>query len=198
MRSRVEPDRDATAEADEALAREAARGSSGAFDALVRRHQRGVYALARRLVREHGDADDVAQVTFLRAWGAIGSYDPSRPFKPWLYRIATNTALNHLRTIRGRREEDLGEPEGLPARIASPGPDPDAEWRTGVALAAIDRAMSRLKPEERAVLHLRAEEEMGYRDMAVALGVRPGTVMSRLHRARAALRRELLREGMEP
>ena len=82
---------------------------------LVRRHQRGVYALARRFTRNHEDADDVAQESFLRAWRGITAYDPSRPFRPWLYRIVVNTALNHLRAIRNRKEDELGESDGLPA-----------------------------------------------------------------------------------
>jgi len=197
MRSRVEPDRPIPDETDEALARSSAAGSEGAFEDLVRRHQRGVYALAQRFTRNHDDADDVAQDSFLRAWRGIAAYDPSRPFKPWLYRIVVNTALNHLRTIRNRKEDDLGETDGLPALPDSSGSDPEQEWSGEATARAVHRAMARLRPEERAILHLRVREEMGYRDIAVTLGVRIGTVMSRLSRARDALRRELAREGIE-
>jgi len=198
MRSRVETDRAMPGVTDEALARASAEGDDRAFEELVRRHQRGVYALARRYTRNHEDADDVAQESFLRAWRAIGSYDAARPFKPWLYRIVVNAALNHLRTVRNRKEDELGDPDGLPAQPASAGSDPLAASAGRDAIQAVRRAMARLRPEERAVLHLRTTEEMGYRDMAAALGVAIGTIMSRLSRARAALRRELAREGIEP
>jgi RNA polymerase sigma-70 factor (ECF subfamily) len=197
MRSRVEPDRPVPEETDEDLARASAGGSERAFEDLVRRHQRGVYALARRFTRNHEDADDVAQESLLRAWRGIAAYDPSRPFRPWLYRIVVNTALNHLRAVRSRKEDELGEPDGLPAPPDSSGSDPEREWSGEAAARAVHRAMARLRPEERAILHLRLREEMNYRDMAGTLGVRIGTVMSRLSRARDALRRELAREGID-
>lgn len=197
MRSRIEPRPGVGEETDEDLARRSAQGSEEAFEDLVRRHQRGVHALAWRYTRRHEDADDVAQEAFVRAWRAMGEFDPSRSFKPWLYRIVVNTSLNHLRAIRNRREDDLGEPDGLPALTDSSGPDPADSSIGEETTRAVRRAMARLRPDEQAVLHLRIHEEMGYRDMAVALGVRIGTIMSRLHRARAALRRELAREGIE-
>jgi RNA polymerase sigma-70 factor (ECF subfamily) len=87
---------------DEILAKRAAAGDMSAFEELVDRHRMAVYRLARSITGNHHDADDAAQETFLRVYRALGSYDPDRPFKPWLKRIAYNTSLNTIRASKSR------------------------------------------------------------------------------------------------
>lgn len=173
---------------DEALLLARARGGDvGAFEALVRLHQRRVYGVALRIVRTHDVADDVAQEAFLRAWRNLDRFDLGRPFAPWICRIAANLALNHVRSPRGREETPLEDhPE---ARASDPGPLAvvlDAEARR-----VLDEAVCGLPLEQRAVFVLRASEEMSYGEIAEALGISPGTVMSRLFRARRRLARAL-------
>jgi len=168
--------------AEALLVARARRGDQAAFGQVVRAHQRRVYATALRIVRCHAVADDVAQEAFVRAWRSLESFDLSRPFGPWICRIAANLALNHVRSPRSR-EEGLPEREDPAPGVDSPlGRLLDAE-----ATRALDAAISELPAEQRAVFVLRAVEELSYAEIAEALGIPAGTVMSRLSRARERL-----------
>jgi RNA polymerase sigma-70 factor, ECF subfamily len=150
---------------------------------MVKRYERRVYAVALRVVRRHDVADDVAQETFLRAWQALSSFDLGRPFGPWVCRIAANLAVNHVRSPRAR-EEELPESHALePGR----GDDPLARVLGREAEEVLESALATLPLEQRAVLTLRVVEEMSYKEIAEALSVPTGTVMSRLARARDKL-----------
>jgi len=175
-------------EPDEAfvLAR-ARKGDATAFEELVRRHQRRVYAVALRIVRAHDVADDVSQEAFVRAWRALDRFEPGRPFAPWVCRIAANLAINHVRSPRARED---GLPEGHEEKAAS-GPSPLGAVLDDEAARVLDAAVEALPAEQRAVFVLRAVEEMPYDAIAEALSLSPGTVMSRLFRAREKLARAL-------
>lgn len=163
----------------------ARRGDREAFCRIVERHQRRVHAQALRLVRRHDLADDVAQEAFVRAWQSLSSFDLGRPFGPWIGRITRNLALNALRGPAARTAALVEDTPDDPAA----GPDELVAGReTG---AALEQALGELPVEQRSVLLLRAHEEMSYQEIADALGIAPGTVMSRLHRARERLRQLL-------
>jgi RNA polymerase sigma-70 factor, ECF subfamily len=158
-------------------------GNLFAFEEIVRRHQRRAYAVALRIVRRHEVADDVVQEAFLRAWQSLASFDLARPFGPWIARIASNLAINHVRSPQAREEalpEDHGETAGT-------GGDPLGQALEGEAQRALQSALLALPAEQRAVFVLRAVEDFSYREIAEALGLQVGTVMSRLHRAREKL-----------
>lgn len=182
---------------DPALAKRAREGSGAAFEQLVRRHQRVVYAICRRVCGSHEEADDAAQETFVQLWRSLDRYDPGRPFLPWLYRVAMHTALKRLARIRSRREVGLDTVDSLPGQPARAGSDPGEAFASAEGVAKTRRALARLKLEERLLLELRAECRMSYEELAATLDIPLGTVMSRLHRARQALRRELTLEGVE-
>jgi RNA polymerase sigma-70 factor, ECF subfamily len=179
----------ATTDPDRALVAEAAGGSREAFDALVRRHEVRIFNLARALVGRDGDADDLAQETFIRAWRAIGRFRGESAFRTWLYRVAINVVRSHLaqrarqRWMWGWFRETPGE---TPVDPAGP-PQPDVE-ETLVRRDAIDRALASLSPDLRMAVTLRDVEGLGYREIAETLGVPIGTVMSRIARGRARLR----------
>ena len=161
-------------------------GNLFAFDEIVRRYQRRVYSTTLRIVRRHDLADDVTQEAFLRAHRALASYDRGRPFGPWICRIAANLAINHVRSPEAR-EEALDEsaldrsPDG-----ASDGPlDAILEKE---ARSVLEEAVGRLPAEQRAVFVLRTFEDLSYKEIAEALDLSVGTVMSRLSRAREKLR----------
>jgi RNA polymerase sigma-70 factor (ECF subfamily) len=178
----TEPARD-----EASLLARARRGDASAFEEVVRRHQRRVYAVALRIVRAHDVADDVAQEAFLRAWRSLDRFDLGRPFGPWVCRIAANLAVNHVRSPRAREE---GLPEGH-REGASAQPGPLGALLEDEASRVLDRALAALPAEQRAVLVLRCGEEMSYAEIGEALGLSPGTVMSRLFRAREKLARAL-------
>jgi len=165
----------------------ARKGDLGAFEEVVRRYQRRVYGVALRIVRAHDVADDVAQEAFVRAWRSLDRFDLSRPFGPWICRIAANLAVNHVRSPRAREE---GLPDGH-AETPSADPGPLGAILDAEAKRVLDEAVAGLGPEQRAVFVLRAVEEMSYDEIAEALGISPGTVMSRLFRARERLARAL-------
>ncbi len=165
----------------------ARQGDLAAFEEVVRRYQRRVYGVALRIVRAHDLADDVAQEAFVRAWRSLDRFDLGRPFGPWVCRIAANLALNHVRSPRAREE---GLPEGH-AETPSADPGPLGAILDEEAKRVLDEAVAELGPEQRAVFVLRAVEEMSYAEIAEALGISQGTVMSRLFRARERLARAL-------
>jgi RNA polymerase sigma-70 factor (ECF subfamily) len=169
------------------LLEKAQGGNLFAFEEVVRRYQRRVYGVAMRIVRRHDVADDVTQETFLRAHQKLQSFDATRPFGPWICRIAANLAISHVRSPRAR-EEELGEgPAEEPSAAGSPLDavlEEEARERLAAALAA-------LPPEQRAVFVLRSVEEMSYREIAGTLEIPVGSVMSRLSRARDKLRAAL-------
>lgn len=166
---------------DEILAKRAAAGDMSAFEELVDRHRMAVYRLARSVTGNHHDADDAAQETFLRVYRALGSYDPNRPFKPWLKRITYNTSLN---TVRAGKSRSRGIVDGDLPEIADSNPAQPERMEADQNIASVDHAVQNLPSDLRVTLLLRAVEGMSYKDIATAMGVKIGTVMSRLSRAR--------------
>ena len=154
----------------------------------MRRYQRRVYAVAYRICRRSDVAEDVAQETFLRAYRALDRFEVGRPFGPWVVRIAANLAINRKRSPR-EREQAL--PEGH-AETPAVSPDPLGRLLETEAGAVLEKAVGELPEEQRAVFVLRIYEDLSYQEIAEALGVADGTVMSRLSRARARLRTVLL------
>lgn len=170
----------------ELLAR-ARDGNLFAFDEIVKRYQRRVYATAVRIVRRHDVADDVVQEAFLRAHQALDRFDLARPFGPWICRIAANLAVNHVRSPQSR-EEALPEAH---AETPVPGGSPLAGVLDEEARRELARALESLSSDQRAVFVLRVFEELSYKEIAEALEISIGTVMSRLSRGRGRLREAL-------
>jgi RNA polymerase sigma-70 factor (ECF subfamily) len=165
----------------------ARRGDPSAFEEIVRLYQRRVYGVALRIVRAHDVADDVTQEAFLRAWRSLDRFDLERPFGPWVCRIAANLAVNHVRSPRAREE---GLPDGH-AETRSSGPGPLGALLDAEGARVLETAMGQLPQEQRAVLVLRVVEDLSYAEIAETLGISPGTVMSRLFRARERLAQAL-------
>jgi RNA polymerase sigma-70 factor (ECF subfamily) len=184
-----------------ALARSAARGDRRAFGALVDLHKRAVFGLCFRLLRDAEDARDAAQESFVRAYAAVGTFDPGQPFAPWVLRIARNHCLDQLRrrTPAAQRVElDGGTEDGAAREL----PDPeavrgdDALERRQLA-GVLEKAVGELPPNYREVVFLFHVEHLSYKEIAATLDVPIGTVMTWLHRARGRLRVALEEAGME-
>jgi RNA polymerase sigma-70 factor, ECF subfamily len=166
------------------LARRARRGDAAAFDQLVLRFQRPVLRFCWRLLRSP-DAEDLAQDTFVRAFVHFERFDPERPVLPWLIAIARRLCLDVLR----RRKVTAG----LEALPVSEQTVPSAERQASAReeLGRLERALDALGEGPREAVILFHIEEMSYRDIAAALEVPLGTVMTWLHRGRAELKAAL-------
>ena len=165
---------------DDALVRRARAGDREAFGLLAERHQAAVYRVVRGIVGDAAEAEDVAQEVFLKAFGALGRFRGESGFFTWIYRIAVNEALRAARKRRSPATLD----EGMPVE-APPVPQPDED---GPSLALLERLLRKLPEEFRAIVVLRDLEGLPYKDVAEALEIPIGTVMSRLFRARRELR----------
>jgi RNA polymerase sigma-70 factor (ECF subfamily) len=160
----------------------AQRGSTQAFGALVRLHQRRAYAVARAVVLTHEDAEDAVQDGFLHAYKALDRFRPDQPFGAWLYRIISNAALDIVRRRRVRDAEQLPDSVPLPFRDPAEG----GELRTRLV-----EALKVLTDRQRSVLVLHDVEGFTHGEIGSMLGIPEGTARSDLHHARAALRKLL-------
>ena len=180
------------------LVEAAQRGDQAAFAEIVRHFQRPIYRVAYGLTRNSADADDLAQETFVRAYQAIGRFRVGEPLYPWLSRIAVNQAYS-LHRRRKRRPEAALEPLVEAGRQWAVHDDPADHADQQERQSQLQAAFAELSVEHQAVLTLRVVEGLSYDEIAQSVGVPPGTVMSRLSRARAELKARLrARTGESP
>ena len=188
-------------QSDQTLIRKIIKRDAAAFETLFARHSASVRQHILSIVRTESAAEDLVQEVFLRVWMRAEQWNGQGEFKGWLFRIATNLALNHLRTVRRRRQEPLEPPpdefddedERLPdpdwmIDTSSHGPEVMVEQaeRSQLLWQLIDG----LPQEKREVLHLIYQKEMALREVAIELGIPEGTVKSRLHYSIRHLARE--------
>ena len=171
-------------------------GGAEAFRALVERYQDRIYNTVCRLAGNDEDARDIAQETFLRVYENLGRFRGDSAFYTWLFRIAVNQALTHRRqTARLRTVQAGDDPLEAPlggsqaARLVPAGPEAEMEQREREQ--AIAAALAYLDADHRAAVVLRDVEGLDYQAIAAVLDVPPGTVKSRIHRARSLLRQRL-------
>jgi RNA polymerase sigma-70 factor (ECF subfamily) len=167
---------------DETLARRAQAGDADAFAALVERYQRAVLNLAYRMLGDAQEAEDIAQDVFVRAYQALGRFDPSRRFFSWLYRIAVNRCLS----ARARPHDDQLAGE-IASGLTDPSPSPEQQAARSETQAAVQRAIAALPEHERALVALRYGADLSYEEIAVTMQLPLGTVKTRLFRARQRL-----------
>jgi RNA polymerase sigma factor (sigma-70 family) len=158
------------------------------WEEIVTQHSARVYRLAYRLTGNRHDAEDLTQEVFIRVFRSLGSYTPGT-FEGWLHRITTNLFLDGARRKARIRFEALGEnaDSRLPGRVRSP----DAVVADGLLDDDVEAALAALPPEFRAAVVLCDIEGLTYDEIADALGVKIGTVRSRIHRGRTMLRSAL-------
>lgn len=192
-------DRKAEAMEDLELVLRCQKGDETAFGQLVGRYQRKVFTIALGMVKSPDDAMDIAQEAFIKVHRYIGNFQGSSSFYTWLYRIIVNLCIDHLRRSgkhistefderthgRGKDSNDYG--------ILSTGLDTNPSRNLGrkELSGQIQEAIDELPPYHRAVILMREVEGMSYADMAKAMKVSKGTIMSRLHHARQKLQRSL-------
>lgn len=182
---------------DRELILRAQHGDQTAFRRLVERHQRRAFAIAMGLVRDENDARELVQDAFLRVYRSLHSFQGGSSFFTWLYRIVTNLAIDLMRKP-GRRDAELhesqaaaDEPTDFPLVSRIDGADPIDVIRRREIAGRIQTALEALPPYHRGVILMREVEGMSYEEMAEAMGVSKGTIMSRLFHARQKLQRAL-------
>jgi RNA polymerase sigma-70 factor (ECF subfamily) len=181
------PDRD-----DSELVAAALGGDPDAFGVLVERYRVRLYRFVQRYTNDAEDARDVTQEVFLKVHGALDSYDPRYRFSTWLFRIAGNAAIDHLRRRKVRPLPlDLPAGEDGESRVAEPResrPDPFEDLSRRRLREALAAAIDRLPDDYRELISLRHYGEMPYEAIAELKGMPLGTVKNKLFRARQALR----------
>ncbi|HEX4300282.1 MAG TPA: RNA polymerase sigma factor RpoE [Gammaproteobacteria bacterium] len=183
------------ADADQVLVRRVQRGDKAAFDVLVRKYQHKIVKLVTRYVHDGAEALDVSQEAFIKAYRAIHGFRGDSAFYTWLYRIAINTAKNHL-VAEGRRPlehgMDLQDPEQyeLQARLKDID-TPERLLLTDEIQRTVEAAIAALPEDLRTAIVLRELEGMSYEQIAETMGCPVGTVRSRIFRAREAIDEKL-------
>lgn len=186
---------------DPELVRATLAGSQEAFRELVVRFERPVFGLVVRMVADPETAEDLAQEAFVKAYRALGSYDPSRKFASWLFKIAHNATIDHLRRSAPESVPLEGDEEGgdLLATLADAGAEsPAAAAERRDMARALERVIRGLRPDYREAVVLRYVEGMSYEEIAEALAQPLGTVKTNLHRARKQMATALQALGWGP
>jgi RNA polymerase sigma-70 factor (ECF subfamily) len=181
-----------TADANEqSIISRAKGGDLNAFELLVRKYQRLIYALCYHLSGAHQAADDLAQETFVKAYLALPGFIEGREFFPWVRKIALNNSYNFLR--KRNREAPLADEETLtrPNYLSSHQESPPETAERDEMERKFKESLQALPPDQRAAFSLRTIENLSYAEIAESLHIPIGTVMSRLNRARKKLKAEM-------
>ncbi len=184
---------------EQELVARAKAGDENAFEQLMLDNQTRIYNLTLRMTGNPDDALDLAQEAFLNAWKGLKFFKGDSAFSTWLYRLATNACLDHLRKQKRRQdiwlpqladEEDDSLPDVPDERYR-----PDTELEKRERLETLQQGLSKLSDEHRQVLVMRELEGLSYQEIGDVLDLEAGTVKSRISRARLALRKILLETG---
>jgi RNA polymerase sigma-70 factor (ECF subfamily) len=190
---------DYTSLTDQEVVELARQGREPAYRELIGRYQRPVFSLIYRMLRDREKSEDLAQETFIKVLNAIDRYDPSFKFSSWIFKIAHNTTLDHLRRKRPDTLSMHGSPNArtdaeIEASTITPesGDENPEEYTSNRELGSeIDRAIARLRPEYRTAIILCHVEGRPYEEIAEIMDVPLGTVKTFIHRARNELKKQL-------
>jgi RNA polymerase sigma-70 factor (ECF subfamily) len=173
---------------ERALIKRAKKGDMDAFESLVRQYQQTIYHLCLRITGAHQTADDLSQDTFIKAYLALSHFIDGHDFFPWIRRIALNNCFNHLK--KWKRERPLAEEEKVarPNFLSTPNESPPESVMREEMERKFKEAYKALPADQKIIFSLRAFENLSYREIAQALSIPTGTVMSRLNRARRKLK----------
>ncbi len=177
----------------------AQQGKEAAYRELLARYERPVFSLIFRMVRDRETAEDLSQETFIKVLNNIHRYSPDFKFSSWLFKIANNLTIDHLRRRRLDTISIEGAPDAVTAEsaratsiaIVSANESPLAELESRELGASIERAIAQLRPEYRACIMLRHVEDRSYEEIAEIVKLPLGTVKTYIHRARHELRAAL-------
>lgn len=188
---------------DPELAASALAGSEDAFRELVRRFERPVYTLIVRMVQDPALAEDLAQEVFVKAYRRLDTYDPERKLSSWLFKIAHNTTIDHLRrgtvdTVALEAEKD-DERGGLASVLPDESVEsPSAQVERKDLARALEKAIATLRPEYREAVVMFYAGGASYQEICEVTGLPMGTVKTNLHRARKQLAEQMMAMGWKP
>jgi RNA polymerase sigma-70 factor (ECF subfamily) len=177
----------------------ARKGSEAAYRELLARYERPVFSLIFRMVRDRETSEDLAQETFIKVLNNLDRYSPEFKFSSWLFKIANNLTIDHLRRRRVDTISIEGAPDAVTAEsakatsiaVVSSNESPLEELESRELGTAIERAIGKLRPEYRACIMLRHVEDKSYEEIAEIVKLPLGTVKTYIHRARHELRAAL-------
>jgi RNA polymerase sigma-70 factor (ECF subfamily) len=170
-------------ESDGTLIARARRGDEAAFEQLVLRHQRYVFNVAYRVLRDVSEAEDITQEAFVRAWRGLKGFRGHAKFTTWIYRIVYNLCLNRLPGLR----RELLQVESAEAVQVNPAPTPPELFEVEEQLTFLHAQLDQLSEKYRLVLTLRYLQGLSYEEIATILNLPMGTVKTHIHRARGIL-----------
>jgi RNA polymerase sigma-70 factor (ECF subfamily) len=164
------------------------RGEEDAFREILERYRGPIYNLCYRMSRNGEDARDLAQEVFIKVFNLLDRFDESYAFSSWLFRIATNHCIDHLRRNRLRflsLEGATGaDGEEYELQVPDGGPEPDTVLQRKEAVEKLAEVIAELPPHYKAITLLRHDQQLSYEEIADILGLPLGTVKARIHRAR--------------
>jgi len=177
----------------------AQKGSEAAYRELISRYERPVFSLVFRMVRDRETAEDLSQETFIKVLNNLDRYSPEFKFSSWLFKIANNLTIDHLRRRRLETVSIEGAPDAVTSEsakatsimVVSGNESPLEELESRELGTAIEHAIGRLRPEYRACILLRHVEDRSYEEIAEIVKLPLGTVKTYIHRARHELRAAL-------
>jgi RNA polymerase sigma-70 factor (ECF subfamily) len=176
---------------DQSLVADARRGNRDAFESLVKRYERKVFHLAYGFVQDRATADDLAQDIFVKVYLSLERFHFKSEFGTWLYRVAVNHIKDHLRKVGRRKEVSLEEFENPPFAVVDDRAERENEQNQERRRRTVLKVLETLPLKYRAILTLRDVRGLSYDEIARTLDISPGTVDSRLHRARKILLRKM-------
>ncbi len=179
---------------DRELAADARSGDEAAFAELVRRHQGGVRRAATRILHDEEEARDVAQLAFVKAWENLEKYDPTWSFSTWLYRIASNLAID---VLRSRDSRDRTHSSPLRLVTSSSAPEAHRDLQEAEVRQIFEELAEVLTPSQRTAFVLREVEGLSTGEVAQVMGCSEATVRNHVFQARRVLRDELARRYPE-
>jgi RNA polymerase sigma-70 factor (ECF subfamily) len=185
---------------DRELVDRAREGDAPAFGQLVRRHQQRIQRLAMHLLRDGGEAEDVMQETFIRAYRALSRFDGRSEPYTWFYRIAINLSLNTLRARKSRRTRTESDDARLDALLSEKQTMTDApdDAARNQLYAALARGIDELSDTLRTTLVLVCIDGRSHEEAAAVLGAPEGTIAWRVHEARRKLKEYMVERGFDP
>jgi RNA polymerase sigma-70 factor, ECF subfamily len=184
--------------ADGELVQSALAGRESGFEELVRRYQRPIAAYVYRMVGDYDAALDLTQEVFIKVYNSLGRYRSEFKFSTWIYKIAHNAAIDHLRR-HNAREQTLSSsdaPERTEVVLESRRLTPEQESERNERCSEIETVVQLLPHAYRELIVLRHSHDLSYDEIAEVTGLPLGTVKNRLFRAREAMREELVQRGI--